>query len=200
MEEQTKDFTDYLQMFRRRRKPMLLAAGCLLLVAAAVALLWPPAYRSSATILIEEQEIPQDLVRSTISSYADQRIQVISQQVMTRANLMQIVEKYKLYAGYRRTHTTEETLERLRKDIKLDILRADVIDPRSGGRTTATIAFTLSYDGETSVGAQKMANELVSLYLDENIKNRKQKTAETSGFFTDEATRLSDHITHVPKR
>src|SRR6266571_1103827 len=107
MEEQTKDFNDYVLMFRRRRKPMLFAAGCLLLVAAAVALLWPPTYRSTATILIEEQEIPQDLVRSTISSYADQRIQVISQQVMTRANLMLIVEKYGLYSRYRRTHTNE---------------------------------------------------------------------------------------------
>src|SRR5438552_11709812 len=143
MEEQTKDFTDYLQMFRRRRKLMLLAAGGLFVIAAAVALLWLPTYRSTATILIEEQEIPQDLVRSTISSYADQRIQVISQQVMTRANLMQIVEKYGLYGRYRRTHTNEETLDRLGKDIKLDIVKADVVDQRSGAKTTATIAFTL---------------------------------------------------------
>jgi polysaccharide biosynthesis transport protein len=199
-QEQTKDINDYLLMFRRRKKPMLAAAGILFVIAASVAFLWPPSYRSTATILIEEQEIPQDLVRSTISSYADQRIQVISQQVMTRANLMQIVDKYKLYTGYRRTHTNEETLERLRKDIKLDILKADVIDQRSGSRTTATIAFTLSYDGETSGGAQKVANELVSLYLNENIKNREQKTAETSSFLAEEAAKLGDHINDLEKK
>lgn len=200
MEEQAKDLSEYLSGFKRRKKPALATAAVLLLIAAVVGFVWPPTYRSSATILIEEQEIPADLVRSTISSYADQRIQVISQQVMTRANLLQIVDKYHLYEGYRRTHTTEEALDRLRKDIKLDILKADVVDPRSGSKTTATIAFTLAYDGETPDGAQKVANELVSLYLNENLKNRQQKTAETSTFLAEEASKLSQHIAEVEKK
>ena len=200
MEEQTRDLSDYVAAFRRRKKPILATMALLLLAAAVVAIVWPPTYRSTATILIEEQEIPPDLVRSTISSYADQRIQVISQQVMTRANLTQIVDKYRLYEGYRRAHTTEETLDRLRRDIKLDILKADVVDPRSGSKTTATIAFTLSYDGETPDGAQKVANELVSLYLNENLKNREQKAAETSTFLAEEAAKLSDHITDAEKK
>ena len=200
MEEQAKDFNDYLLMFRRRGKPMLASAGILFLIVVAVAILWPSKYRSTATILIEEQEIPQDLVRSTISSYADQRIQVITQQVMTRANLTQVIEKYALYPGYRRTHTNEETLDRLGKDIKLDIVKADVVDQRSGTKTTATIAFTLSYDGESPAVAQKVANELVSLYLNENLKNREQKTAETSSFLAEEAAKLSEHISDVEKK
>jgi len=200
MEEQTRDLSDYVAAFKRRKKTIFATMAILLLAAAVVAVVWPPIYRSTATILIEEQEIPPDLVRSTISSYADQRIQVISQQVMTRANLTQIVDKYRLYEGYRRAHTTEETLDRLRRDIKLDILKADVVDPRSGSKTTATIAFTLSYDGETPDDAQKVANELVSLYLNENLKNREQKAAETSTFLAEEAAKLSDHITDAEKK
>src|SRR5205814_6180939 len=130
--EETKELRDYVTAFRRRKKQILISGGILLLLSVAVAILLPSSYRSTATILIEQQEIPPDLVRSTISSYADQRIQMISQQVMTRANLMQIVEKYGLYTRYRRTHTNEETLERLGKDIKLEIVKADVIDQRSG--------------------------------------------------------------------
>lgn len=200
MEEHTRDLSDYVAAFKRRKKTIFATMAILLLAAAIVAVVWPPIYRSTATILIEEQEIPPDLVRSTISSYADQRIQVISQQVMTRANLTQIVDKYRLYEGYRRAHTTEETLDRLRRDIKLDILKADVVDPRSGSKTTATIAFTLSYDGETPDDAQKVANELVSLYLNENLKNREQKAAETSTFLAEEAAKLSDHITDAEKK
>jgi polysaccharide biosynthesis transport protein len=199
MEDQATDLSDYLSALKRRKKPALVAGFILLLIAAIVAVVWPPTYRSTATILIEEQEIPPDLVRSTISSYADERIQVISQQVMTRANLLQIADKYRLYERYRRTHTTEETLDRLRRDIKLDILKADVVDPRSGSRTTATIAFTLAYDGETPDGAQKVANELVSLYLNENLKNRQQKTAETSSFLAEEVAKLSQHIAEAEK-
>src|SRR5437899_10869352 len=96
MEEGTKTLQDHLTAFRRRRKQIVTAAGILFLISVAVAVLIPPTYRSTATILIEQQEVPPDLVRSTISSYADQRIQVISQQVMTRANLLRIVDKYNL--------------------------------------------------------------------------------------------------------
>ncbi len=198
--EEQQDLREYLSFAARRRWPMLITAFLIVVVSGAVAVLLPPAYRSTATILIEEQEIPPDLVRTTISSYADQRIQVISQQVMTRSNLMQIVDKYDLYPRQRKRETTEEILERMRKDIKLDLVTADVIDRRSGSRTSAAIAFTLSYDSENPDKAQKVANELVSLYLNENLKNRQQQVAETSTFLSEEADRLAAHISEIEAR
>ena len=197
MEEQTKDLRDYWLFFQRRKKQIVLIMAALLTISLIVAFVLPPTYRSTATILIEEQEIPSDLVRSTITSFADQRIQVISQQVMTRANLMQVVEKYNLYPSKRKHETTEEILDRMRKDIKLSMVSADVVDRRSGTKTSATIAFTLAYDSETAESAQKVANELTSLYLNENLKNRQQKSAETSNFLTEEASRLSAHISET---
>lgn len=195
--EDRKDFRDYLAFVTRRRQPMLLTAVLIFAISAAVAVLLPPAYRSTATILIEEQEIPPDLVRTTINSYADQRIQVISQQVMTRSNLMQVVEKYDLYPRRRKRETTEEILERMRKDIKLDVVTADVIDRRSGNRSTAAIAFTLSYDSEIPEKAQKVDNELTTLFLNENLRNRQQQVAETSTFLAEEAERISAHISEI---
>lgn len=194
------DPADYLVALKRRRMPMAWIAAVILTIAMLVALLLPPVYRSTATILIEEQEIPQDLVRTTITSFADQRIQVISQQVMTRANLMQIIEKYDLYARQRRSETTEEILDRMHKDIKLDLVTSDVTDRRSGGRTTATIAFTLAYESVSPEKAQKVANELTSLYLNENLHIRKQKAEETSSFLAEEAERLKAHIGEIENR
>ena len=55
--------------------------------------IFPPVYRSTATILIKEQEIPQEFVRSTVTSFADERIQVISQQVMTRSTLLEFLKE-----------------------------------------------------------------------------------------------------------
>lgn len=197
MEEQTKDLKDYLVALRRRKKQILTTMGILAVISVLVALLLPPVYRSTATILIEEQEIPAELVRSTITSYADQRVQIISQQVMTRANMMQIIEKYNLYPRQRKRETTEEILERMRKDIKFNMVSADVIDRRSGQKTMAAIAFTLAYDGETATGAQKVASELTSLYLNENLKSRQQKSSETSSFLAEEASKLSEHISEI---
>jgi len=182
---------------RRRKKQILTTMGILAVISVLVAFLLPPVYRSSATILIEEQEIPSELVRSTITSYADQRVQVISQQVMTRANMMQIIEKYNLYPRQRQRQTTEEVLDRMRKDIKFNMVSADVIDRRSGQKTMAAIAFTLAFDGETAAGAQKVASELTTLYLNENLKSRQQKSSETSTFLLEEATRLSEHISEI---
>jgi uncharacterized protein involved in exopolysaccharide biosynthesis len=194
------DFQDYLNAVGRRKTALLLAGTVVFAIGVLVALLLPPSYRSTATILIEEQEIPQDLVRTTITSFADQRIQVISQQVMTRANLMQIVEKYGLYTSERKRETTEEILERMRKDIKLDLVNSEVTDRRGGGRTSATIAFTLSYDSQYPDKAQKVANELTSLYLNENLQIRKQKADETTSFLARESEQLGQRVSEIDEK
>lgn len=194
MEPTQKNLADYLGALRRYRGRMLGVALALLIVSVGVAFGLPPVYRSNATILIEQQEIPEDLVRSTITSFADQRIQVISQRVMTRANLTEIIKKYDLYADDRKTDPMEVIIEQMRKDIKMNTVSADVVDPRSGRPTVATIAFTISFDSESQALAQKVANELVSLYLNENIKSRSEMTAQTSAFLTDETAKLAEQI------
>jgi uncharacterized protein involved in exopolysaccharide biosynthesis len=197
VEEQTKDLKDYLDTFRRRRSSILIISTMILAVSVAVAMLWPPTYRSTATILIEEQGIPADLVRSTITTYAWQRIQTISQRVMSRANLLEIVDKYKLYGNKRARETSEEIVQRMRTDMKLQPVSAEVIDPRTGRPTAATIAFTLSFDGENPAVTQKVVSELTTLYLNENIKSRTEKVAETYDFLTDEANKLNLQIAEL---
>ena len=159
-----------VEAVRRRALPMGIAFGAVLMLALLLAAFWPATYRSTGTILIEQQEIPEDFVRSAVSSYADQRVQVISQRVMTSANLLGIIEKFKLYGGERDTSTREALVERIRKDIKLDMISADVVDPRQGRATQATIAFAVGYDSRSPDLAARVANDLVSLYLRENLR------------------------------
>ena len=192
--EQTLDLGDYLAAFRRRRGMIVLIAGTVFILGLITALVWPPTYESSATILIEEQEIPVEMVQTTVTSYAGQRIQVISQRVMTRANLLEIIDKYALYVDERKRETTEEVLDTMRKDIKVDMVQADVMDPRSGRPMAATIAFTVGFEGENPVLVQKVANELTTLYLNENLRTRTEKTEETREFIAAEAERLNTEI------
>lgn len=197
MEEEGKNLSEYVIAVRRRWPAMAVTAAGILLLAVLAALLWPRTYTSTATILIEEQDIPPDLVRSTVTTYAWQRIQTINQRVMTRATLLNIIEKYDLYADERRRRTSEEILERMRGDIKVAPISADVIDPRSGRPTPATIAFTLSYDGQRAGVAQKVANELTTLYLNENLKSRTERAEETYSFLTEETNRLNAEIAEL---
>jgi len=198
MEE--KSFEDYRAALKRHRLPALAIAAALLLGVGLIALLYPATYRSTATILIEEQEIPTELVRSTITTFAAQRLQTISQRVMTRANLERIIGKFELYPKERKRDPMEEVVKQMRKDISFEPISAEVIDPRTGQPSKATIAFSLSYDGPDPALVQRVANEVTSLYLEENLKSRTQKTAETSGFLEEEARHMGEYVSEVEKR
>jgi len=195
--EPSKDFRQYLALLRRHMGQILTVATALAAIVTTVAIALPAIFRSSATILVQEQEIPPDLVRSTVTSFADERIQVISQQVMTRAVLLQLADKYGLYEKYRKRGMTEEILERMHRDIKLSTVDASVSDRRSGQRVNATIAFRISYDAPDPDRAQKVVADLVSLYLDENVKARQQSVAQTTAFLAEEADRLAKQIQEI---
>src|SRR5271165_1003180 len=194
------DTREKLLAYWRRRGTFWLVAGTLMGIALAVAVFWPPTYRSTATILIEQQEIPQDLVRSVITTYADQRVQTISQRVMTSQNLLALIDRYKLYSRIRAREPREKLLETMRDDINMKMISAGVIDPRSGQPTHATIAFSVSYDSRSPELALKVANDLSSLYLNENLTSRAQRSKQTAAFFSDESARQQARIAELDQR
>lgn len=172
-------------------------AGAVFLLAVLTAVLWPPTFQSTATILMEEPAVPRDLVRSTIASYADQRVQVITQRVMATSNLVAIIDKHKLYEEDRAREPVSVVVTNMREDIAFQLVSADVVDPRSGRPTQANIAFTLSFDYENPAVAQRVLSEIVSLYLAENVRTRQEKVAETADFLTKEATKLEERVTEL---
>ena len=193
--EQGLSLGEYIAGFKRRRKPMAYTALAVFSVALLAALLWPPTYRAAATILIEEQEIPDDMVRSTITSYANQQIEVIRQRVLTLKNIMDMVTKFELYterelARTPRTKITQEFIDA----VNLTVISADVINPRSGQPTAATIAFTLEFDGPAAAKAQGVTNELVNLFLNENLRRRTEQAGSTSDFLRKEANALAEEV------
>jgi polysaccharide biosynthesis transport protein len=193
-EEISLGISDYIAILKRRRMQFVVPAAVILLLSSVLAVTLPSIYRAQATILIEQQEIPSELVRSTVTSYAGERIQVISQRVMTTENLGKIIDSYGLYKDEREDTSITLLAEDLREDIELEMISADVVDPRSGRPTTATIAFTLAYSNKEPRISQKVTNELVSLYLDENLRERTQSALETSTFLSAEADRLNQEI------
>lgn len=196
MEEQPFDIRPYVEMLRRQRWLVAAVFSVVLALALVVAAVWPPTYRSSATILIEEQQIPADLVRSTITSFADQRIQVISQRALTRANLAELVERYSLYPRLRAYQTTDEIVDRFRAAISIETVTADMA--RGNGR--ATIAFKVAFAYEDPEAAQKVVGDLTTLYLDENVRSRQRSTAETSTFLLEESRRQAERVNEIEQQ
>ena len=163
-------------------------------VVAVVSLLLPSSYQSTATILIEQQEIPNDLVRTTISSYADQRLQTIQQRVMTRDNLLELVDRFDLYAAKRERMPVEQLLATVADNITMNVIEGEFIDPRRGIPTSATIAFELGFVDRSPEKAFKVANELYTLYSEENLRSRNELVTETSSFLTSEANKLNERV------
>jgi len=190
--------SDYLAILRRRKKQVLRTAAAIFTLSVVLAVAIPPVYRSSATILIEQQEVPQDLVPSTVTGYANQRLQIIQQRVLTNANLLQIVQKFNLYPQKEKSEAYDNKIVgRMRQGIKVEPLSANVTDPRSGASMMATISFTLSYDADSPEVAQQVASELAKLFLNENVRIRTQQAESTSGFLSEEEERLGTNLAEL---
>ena len=191
-EEDTKSLGEYIGAFKRRKMQFFIPAALIFAIALLTAILWPPTYQSSATILIEEQQIPRELVASTVTSFAAQQIEVIKARIMTMQNIMGLIERYELYTEDElRANARSKLVGEFIEGVGLNVLSAGVVDPRTGRPTEATIAFTLSYKHSNPVKAQKVASELATLYLNENLKDRNEKSSSTSIFLKEEAEALA---------
>ncbi len=192
-EDDNRTFGDYLDALKRRRKPALVIALSLLVLGTIAIFVWPNAYTSTAVILIEDPDIPPGLVPTTVTTFAAKQIQYINQRVMTRSNLVEIIEKFDLFPEERKYLPTLLLVGDVEKDMSIDII--DVQQQGAGGQTvTSTIAFRLGFESADPQIARQVANELVSLYLAENVRARTEQTAETSDFMQAEVDRLDAEV------
>ncbi len=176
---------DYIAILKRRALLLCLSFALILGVSLLVAVAIPPVYQSTGTILVESQQISADLVAASNSTYADERIEIIRQRVMTREHLIRIIDKYRLFADEGKLLAVSEKIDEMRRAIKVSLVNAEV-----KGRGLSTIAFRLSFEHQRPEVANKVANELVTLFLDENIKQRTERANETTEFLTREADKL----------
>jgi polysaccharide chain length determinant protein (PEP-CTERM system associated) len=87
-----------------------------------------------------------------------------------------------------------------KKDVKFDLISADVIDRRTGRPTVATIAFSLAYEGRNPAVVQQVANVLASLYLEENLRVREQQTEGATKFMAEERKSVEEQLAEVDKK
>jgi uncharacterized protein involved in exopolysaccharide biosynthesis len=190
----TRDVVNLKGMLRRRWKCFLLCFVPISAISLLVAFSLPPVYVSTATILVENQQIPQDFVRATITSYVEERLQSISQQVLNRENLTRIIEQFKLYSKASDGYSPEEMIRRVREAIAIETISADVVDRRTGKTKSVTIAFTVSYSAQDPVLAEKVANALAEMYLEVNFESRVQETQVAAVFLEQERGKVQQQI------
>jgi uncharacterized protein involved in exopolysaccharide biosynthesis len=187
---------DALIIIRRRAALFAAPAIATLVLGLAIVLLLPAKYTAQGTILVESAQIPSEMVRSTVNTYAQERIQVIRQRVMTRARLLSIADKYDLFPKKLGLSESKRVL-RMRERLNVSLITADT---RQQSQRDGTIAFTVSYTDRSADKAFKVANEFMSLFLSEDVRTRTAGAENTTEFFKQETTRLSAAVDAMEER
>ena len=160
---------DYVEILLRRKWYILIPFVIVLTGTIPYALYSPKAYLSSTLILVTPQKVPEQIIRPTVTSRIEDRLQSIGQEIMSRTRLEQIIKEFKLYPEEAKRSTDEEIVDKMRKDIRVDIKREGYF-------------FTISYSGKDPIVVTRIANKLASLFIEENLKYREQQAQGTTEF------------------
>lgn len=136
----------------------------------------PNLYQSTATVLVDRQQIPEVFVRPTVTSELETRLRTISQEILSRSRLDSLINRFGLYADLRVKQSDEAAIERMRSDIRLDLKSSD------SSRRSSMIAFAISYRGSDPDTVAQVTNTLASFYIEENLKVRERQAAGTAQF------------------
>ena len=196
MEENEKTLAEtisgFLSIVKRHKFYLLIPFITLSTISTVIAMKLPLTFSSKGTILIEQQQVPQAMIQSTVTGFADERIRVIQQRVMTRESVLSIIDKYHLYPTEKAKSTPSELTQKFQDDVAVDLIAADV--KGTGAINKATTAFTISFKSKQAAMAQSVANELVNLFLAENSRVRTQRATKTTEFLSEEADRINREI------
>lgn len=196
-EEQGLSLADYFEILKRRRWLVIVPAIFVFAVVAIIAMLLPNKFESRATILIEQPEIQADLVRTTVSGYSHQQLQVVGQRVLSRSRLRELIEELDLYADEREFMPLDDVVGLMRADIQLQTVRGD---PLRGLVPEGAIAFVVSYRSASPMQSQRVVRELTNMFLNENTLQRQQSARETTRFLDQEAARLAREVAEMEAR
>ena len=182
----------YWELFKRRWVYFALPFVAILAAGAAAALLWPPTYLSEGRILVQSQQIPSELVRPTVTSAAQERIQVIQQRTMTRDNLIAIADKLKLFPDKRALMSPTELVEAVKKNTKIAPvdLQLDFKQRTRAAMENPTIVFSVGFEYGNAAVAAQVANELMTRILNEDLRDRTSRATDTTKFLGREVQRL----------
>src|SRR6266403_4239960 len=181
----------YFGLLRRRWPYFLVPFIAVLLISIAIMYLWPATYLSEGKILVQSQQIPTELVRPTVTSAAQERIQVIEQRTMTRENLLAMIDKFQLFPEKRTLMSASQLVEAMKKNTKIEPLAQPLAfsQVRSRG-DNPTIVFTVGFEYSDPQTASRVANELVTRILNEDLRDRTSRATDTTKFLAREVQKL----------
>ena len=192
---ETRELTmdDYLAMLRRRLKVILIPALVAPLSGFLISYALPARYTSTATVLVVGQKVPSDYVTPVVTSDFAQRVQTLSQQILSPSKLkammltLETSDPAKFKAADR-----GKTISQIESNMQV----SPVITSMSQAATSSPSAktrkpnasnepvpgFNVAYYDSDPVRSQKICNALTQLMVDENLRSRSDVATSTTEF------------------
>jgi succinoglycan biosynthesis transport protein ExoP len=164
----------------------ILIGACLCLVVFTVTIArMPNEFEATTTILVDPQQVPEKYVSAAVNSDPGDRLSTITQQVLSRTRLQDIIDKVGLYAELKRTVPEEELVQQMRDHIHIQVKQ---------GSAAQLSTFTITFQGGKPTMVAAVANELASSFIRWNIDNREQQVEGTQAFLSAELQRAKGNL------
>jgi polysaccharide chain length determinant protein (PEP-CTERM system associated) len=159
---------DVVRILKRRFWLIAVPFAVIAAATAAAARMLPDSYRSDTLILVVPQRVPESYVKSTVTTRIEDRLQAISQQILSRTRLERVIQDFDLYSEERRTGIMEDIVQRMRDDIQVEVVKGD--------------AFRVSYVGGSPRTVMRVTERLSGLFIEESLRDREVLAEGTNQF------------------
>jgi len=174
----------YLEIARRRKWYILIPLVISILFTFPIYKYLPKIYRATTLILVQPQKVPESYVRSIITAPITERLNTISQEILSRTSLEKVIKEFDVFPNIRNEVPMEEVVERMKK----------MIDVRVQSRGTTQTTFSISFEGEDPAKVMKVTNNLASLFIEENLKARELQAGKTAEFIAKELNATEEQL------
>jgi polysaccharide chain length determinant protein (PEP-CTERM system associated) len=188
--------TYLLTVLRHRRTLAVLPLALVLAAAISLAMFLPNLWSAKAVIRVDRQRIAESLVKSAVAGDLERQLLSLSQEIMSRTRLHQIITDHRLYPNLE--HRPNAAVERMRRDITLDVIGGE---ERSRARDDLRlVAFSIAYRALDPAVAVTVANRLAELYVEENMHAREAQAARSSEFLDMQMAEVRQQLQEQERR
>lgn len=191
------DIRELLRIAWRRKWFFLVPAAMVVTIAAVLMFTLPRLYESTATLLIDRKDVPDDIVPSLSNEVIEQRLKVLTYEIMSNGNLSRIAHRHDLYPETRETMTQAAIANLMRQRIETDTIVAEYNDSADYRAGRTTFAFQITFADTDPRRAEQVTNELVSAYLAESMESMRARAERTTSFVAEEREHLDARIAEL---
>lgn len=188
MEEQEKPLKFYIDMAIRRKWYIIFPLAISIALSFAVYKYLPKIYRATTLVLVQPQAVSESYVRPAITTTTADRMNTVSQEILSRTRLENLIHTYNLYPDLRNKVPMEELIEIMKKSMEVTLQGAGL-----SGHAQNT--FSISYEGREPQTITEVVNKLASMLIEENLKAREQQAESTSIFLSKELSDIENQLT-----